>query len=236
MPLEFIKRNENINEIKESDLFETPKYALPMLLKYVPQNWRIWESACGSGRLVKYLQEFGYSVSYFTDLQMGSKYNYFNILNINKENYNLENNFCVFNEDYDIEITNIPFSIQEKWIRKALERNHPFAFLIPYKSLEKKMSQLTREYNLQIIKPDERIAFYTPHEGWYRHEGIWNNSKCMYKQKEFFEICPKCGGIGNVKIIKSSPQILTMWITYKLNLPERFIMVSIEEDIKKYPR
>lgn len=223
MPLEVKKLNENINEIKDSDRFETPEYAMPMLYDWLIHNpnWRIWESACGSGRMAGYFKKYGFNCVLQSDLAMGDEYNYFNM---NPDNY-------------DVEITNIPFSISLKWIRKAIERDRPFAFIIPFKSLEQQLCEITDKYKCQMIVPYQRIEFYTPQEGWYRCENeILPKQKCMYRQEEKFNICPICLRGEYIYKMKSSPQIKTMWFTRYFGLPETMVLYDMRDDMKMYPR
>lgn len=65
--------------------------------------------------------------------------------------------------DYNIEITNPPYSDKEGFLKRAYERGKPFAFLMPLTALEgKKRGELYKRYGIQIIIPNKRINFITP--------------------------------------------------------------------------
>lgn len=64
---------------------------------------------------------------------------------------------------YDIEITNPPYSDKEGFLKRAYQRGKPFAFLLPLTALEgKKRGYLFSNYGIQLIIPNKRINFITP--------------------------------------------------------------------------
>lgn len=137
------------DEIAAKDRFQTPDYALDPLLPYLSTFHTVWESACGDGLLVNHLQNAGFDVI-ATDLAIGINY------------------FATDRSDYDIEITNVPFSRKYQWLRRACERDKPFALLMPSDVLfAGKMCQpLIKQYNLEFLVPNKRINFKTPNKGW----------------------------------------------------------------------
>src|SRR5687767_14647628 len=101
------------DEPQGRDLFQTPNYAVDLLIPFIPDNVGvIWECACGEGKIVKRLLYHGYAVV-GTDLRQGI-------------------NFLVqdYPENYDAIITNPPFSLAERFYKKCLEYDIPFALLI----------------------------------------------------------------------------------------------------------
>jgi len=119
-----------------TDEVQTPEIAINCLLPYLKKGWTIWESAWGGGSLAKHLKKQGF--------------------NVKKDPRNL---------DYDIEITNPPYSKKELFLEEAYIRQKPFAFLMPLTALEgKKRGELYRKYGIQLIIPNKRINFIMPNK------------------------------------------------------------------------
>jgi ERCC4-type nuclease len=137
------------DEIIAKDCFQTPDYAIDPLLPYILDKFNVvWESACGEGYLAKNLQRHSFQVI-ATDLP---DHNYFEYQP----------------NDYDIEITNVPFSKKYQWLKLACEHNKPFALLMPSDVLfaGARAQPLIKQYNLELLIPDKRINFKTPINGW----------------------------------------------------------------------
>ncbi len=139
------------------DVCQTPPHAIEPLLPYITQGTVIWESAAGPEQLlVKALADNRYDNVIATDLSYGEQYNYF-----------------TYEPDYyDIQITNVPFTLKYKWIKLAFERAHPFAFIVPYETtFAKDFQKLFAQYNgnpwlIEVLSPERRINFKTPYKGW----------------------------------------------------------------------
>jgi len=59
-------------------------------------------------------------------------------------------------------VTNPPYSIKTKFLKRAFELGKPFAFLLPLTALEgKERGKLYAEYGIQLIIPNKRINFMT---------------------------------------------------------------------------
>lgn len=105
---------------KAGDFYPTPPEATIALLNFlhIPSNSIVWECACGSGMMSQAIRAMGYQ-TISTDIEdMG-----FGMAGIDFLTYQQE-------ERFDWIITNPPFSIAEKFVRKAWEYNKPFAFLL----------------------------------------------------------------------------------------------------------
>ncbi len=87
---------------KESDFYATPLKAFVPLLPYLPKDREIWECACGDGRLVGAMKEFGLEVT-GTDLIHGDDFLAMPILHS-----------CAV-------VTNPPFSLALEFCQKAAE-------------------------------------------------------------------------------------------------------------------
>jgi hypothetical protein len=235
------------NDKSNRNNFQTPIYALNLLLPYIPMNVKkIWECAAGQMRLSDKLFDSGYKV-YSSD-----KYP------LRKDCYNED-----FLESQSLEkpignidciITNPPFSLKFDFITKALEYDIPFAFLIPFDMcgfLHKKFSQ-----GLQAIVPERRIDYLTPNivERINIGEGLFAVNKkfrTKYKNLNDIEMCNdanilKCyeDNKRNFKdldddipyeLLKkySSSDFHSFWIVSKFNLKNQFTFVPLSPDDKR---
>lgn len=184
------KKNQKGDKAKVSnmDVCQTPPHALEPLMPYIPKEWLVWESAVGPERMIETtLRLNGYGVI-GTDLMYGDEYNY----------------FTYSPTDYDIEITNVPFSIKYDWLSTAFSRGKPFALLVPYETTaSKKFQDLFKAYNgkpwlIEKLVPERRINFKMPFAGWGLR--VFDDVKGKFVKK---------GG---------SSQFSTMWLTWGLNI------------------
>ena len=124
---------------EKTDEYFTPPYAIDIILPYIPQGEIILEAATGTGNMADYLEQMGYTVK--------RCYDFFNYGNDG-------------NDDYDIIITNPPYSIKTKFLQHAYKIGKPFAFLLPITALEGiARGILWRKYGIQLIIPDKRINY-----------------------------------------------------------------------------
>lgn len=128
---------------KESDEIYTPIYAVYPILQYIKPNSTIW---CPFDKewsaYVEVLREEGHIVIY-SHIEDGKDF-----LTYEPE------------EDYDYIISNAPFSIKDKVLKRLIELNKPFAVLLPIATLQ---GQKRFEYisQTQALIFDKRIGFYT---------------------------------------------------------------------------
>lgn len=173
------------------DVCQTPPHALEPLYPYIPKDWIIWESAAGPEQLiVKALNNNGYNNVIATDLSYGDEYNY----------------FTYEPEHYNLQLTNVPFSIKYEWIKLAFERNKPFAVLVPYETtFAKDFQVLFAQYNgkpywIEVLSPERRINFKMPYMNWGIK--VWDEVKGKFVKKG------------------ESAQMPTMWLTWGLKVSE----------------
>lgn len=131
-------------EYMKNDKFDeiyTPDYAIKPLLKYIPKKITIWECCdFGESQITKLLKEHGCSV-----ISTGKKENFFE--------YNPK-------EDFDMIITNPPYSLKDEFIKKCYEWNKPFCLLLPITSLEgKTRGEMFREKGIEVLVFDGRVQF-----------------------------------------------------------------------------
>jgi len=143
-------------KVSQMDICQTPPHALECLYPYLNLEWIIWESACGPEKILAYtLCNKGYGVV-MSDLLWGEEYNRFEY----KPPF------------YDIEITNIPFSIKYKWLEQSFKDGKRFALLAPYETtFAKEFQNLHKKYNtrpyfIEILSPERRINYKMPNKGW----------------------------------------------------------------------
>jgi len=61
---------------------------------------------------------------------------------------------------YDIIITNPPYSIKDKFLKRAFELKKPFMFLLPITALEgKERGEMFKDNGIQLIIPNKRFNF-----------------------------------------------------------------------------
>lgn len=129
---------------KESDEQFSPAYIVKPLLEFLDHNlfptiWCPFDDE--TSEYVKEFQNNGYKVI-TTDIEHG--YDFFS--------YEPK-------EHYDIIISNPPFSLKDKILKRLQELNKPFAMLLPFPTLqgEKRFDYLK---NTQALIFDKRVNFY----------------------------------------------------------------------------
>jgi len=184
-------RKADKNKVSKMDVCQTPPHALEPLYPHLERNGFsiIWESAVGPEQLLAdAMRNKGYNV-WGTDLLMGDKYNRFTYRPL---------------INYDIEITNVPFSIKYYWLNVAFDDGKPFAFLVPYETtFAKEFQILFEEYNnkpwpIEVLSPERRINYKMPEMGW--GITVWDEEKQKYVKRG------------------ESAQMPTAWLTWGLNV------------------
>lgn len=132
---------------KASDEVYTPKYAVLPLIKYLKtfkSNPVIWcPFDMPSSQYVQTFKEFGYKV---ISSHIDENKNFF---------------YYEPNEDYDIIISNPPFSCKDDVLKRLFELNKPYAMLLPIPSLQGQGRFPWIKDNLQYLGFDKRINYYT---------------------------------------------------------------------------
>lgn len=131
----YIKRD------KYDELY-TPREAIYPILKYLDKTKTYWECTdFGESNITKILKENG-----------------FKVICTNKEQINFLTQTPDF--EFDVIITNPPYSLKNEFLKKCYEYNKPFLLLLPLTALEgKERNRLYEKYGIEIIVLDKRINF-----------------------------------------------------------------------------
>lgn len=138
-----------IQKPKYDELY-TPEYAIKPLLKYLPKNITIWECT-------------DYGESNITSILRGGGYN---VISTKKEDFD----FLVDKPDFDFDmiITNPPYSLKDEFIKKCYEYKKPFCLLLPITSLEGiQRGNMFRENGIEIMVFDKRVEFIKDKGNWF---------------------------------------------------------------------
>lgn len=139
---------------KESDEVYTPSYAIKPLLKYISKDKIIWcPFDTENSEYVKILNNNGNKVI-FSHIDNGQ--NFFE--------YEPE-------ENYDLIISNPPFSIKDMIIQRLDELNKPYAILLPIPALQGQ-KRFPYMKNCQALIFDKRINYFKNKETKEIQKGI----------------------------------------------------------------
>ena len=143
-----------MKNVKNDELY-TPEYAVKPLLKYlsfmygdrridVKSNKKpiIWECTdYGSSNITKILKDNGYGV-----------------VTTHKKDFDFLKDIPEFN--FDMIITNPPYSLKDEFIKKCYEYNKPFCLLLPLTSLEGiGRGKMFRQNGIELLVFDRRCNF-----------------------------------------------------------------------------
>lgn len=129
------------------DFYSTPEYVTDKICEWLKENipesanWKIWEPACGNGRMVNSLKNNGFNVTNFSDI-VDRGVNNVEILDFLNCEKNKKGVNCIF--------TNPPYSKATEFAEKALsilEDDGYYIFLGRIQFLEgKKRKKLFKKY------------------------------------------------------------------------------------------
>lgn len=138
---------------KASDEVYTPAYAVKPILKYIKSNSTIWcPFDTEDSEYVKEMVAAGHKVIYS---HIDNGYNFFEYEP----------------EDYDVIISNPPFSIKDYILRRLAELKKPYAMLLPLPTLQ---GQKRFDYlkGTQALIFDKRINFFKDYKTKEIQKGI----------------------------------------------------------------
>jgi 23S rRNA G2445 N2-methylase RlmL len=115
----------------------TPPEAIVPLIPHLDSQWTIWELSEATGNISRVLKSYHFEV-------IGTNYDCL----LYSPNY------------FDAIVSNPPYSIKTKILRRCYELGKPFALLLPMTALEgAERQQLYSKYGLQIILLNKRVKF-----------------------------------------------------------------------------
>ncbi len=157
-----------MQNVKNDELY-TPKYAIKPLVKYLPKNATIWECTdYGDSNITKILIEEG-----------------FNVIRTHKDNFDFLNDKVMF--DFDMIITNPPYSLKDEFLEKCYEYKKPFCLLLPLTALEGiKRGNMYQKNGIEVLVFDKRVDFNGKGKVWFNTSWFcWN---VLPKQLMFEEL------------------------------------------------
>jgi len=145
--------------IKHDD-YMTPKYAWENIKEFIPKDKTIWEAFYGDGNSGKYLKELG-----------------FNVIHEEIDFFTKEP------KQWDIIISNPPFSKTKEIITRLKEFDKPFILIMPSSKINTQYvrNNFKNNNDLQIIIPRKRIHFIKLVNG--KEPEKWKNAcnfDCFY--------------------------------------------------------
>jgi len=129
---------------KPFDELYTPNEAIECLLSFIPKSVKtIWEpTAIPNSKIVEVLRQNGYKV---ITSHLDEGYDFLKYLP---------------EEEFDMIITNPPFSLKDKFLKRGFEIDKPFFFLLPLTTLEsKKRNKLFSTHRIEMVIPNKRFNF-----------------------------------------------------------------------------
>ena len=126
----------------KNDEWYTPKYAVLPLLKYLDKDKIIWAPFDNkNSNYVKVFKRNGFKVIY-SHKEQGKDF------------------FEYEPRKWDIIVSNPPFSIKDKVLKRVYELKKPFILLLPLSALQsKRRGKLFNKYGIQLISFDKRIGY-----------------------------------------------------------------------------
>jgi hypothetical protein len=145
----------NLMQDSQKDKFDslfTPEEAVIPLLKYLPKTkMKIWEPFDpGCSKFTELLTQMGHDVI-STDLE---------------SNFN----FLIDTPDFEFQmiISNPPYSIKDSVLQKCFEYSVPFALLLHITTFEgKRRGKMFREYGIEVLVLDSRFDFSGGGANWF---------------------------------------------------------------------
>jgi len=127
----------------KSDDYMSPKYVWENIIDYIPKDKIIWESAYGDGESGENMRSLGLNVIHREDLDF----------------------FKDEPKEWDIQITNPPFSNKKDWFKRSKELGKPFIIVSPCSAINTKYMRELFTNELQILIPRKRINFIKKIDG-----------------------------------------------------------------------
>ena len=123
----------------KNDQYETPKYIWEMLAPFVDKNHTIYEPFYCSGLSKQYLNELGYK----------------NVIHVDEDFYDNYDKY-----EYDIIISNPPYSNKKKVFDTLKIIDKPFIMIVPVSTITKKFFRdKFKDDDITMLIPNKRLQF-----------------------------------------------------------------------------
>jgi len=140
-----------MQKVKNDELY-TPDYAITPLLPYLKKfkDKIFWECTdFGKSNITKVLRNDGFEVV-TSHVSEGKDF------------------FEYQPDEWDVLITNPPYSLKDKFLERAYELNKPFCFLLPLTALEGvSRGELFRKHGVELLVLDRRVDFMKGKSCWF---------------------------------------------------------------------
>ena len=160
----------NYIQREKYDELYTPSEAILPIIKYLDKNKTYWECTdFGESNITKILIENG-----------------FKVINTNKSQIDFLNDKVDF--EFDVIITNPPYSLKDEFIKKCYQYEKPFMLLLPITALEgKARNKLYKDKGIELIILNKRINFMKEKNNvWFNTS--WFCHQVCDKQLNFEEV------------------------------------------------
>jgi len=146
-------RQKSSKKVSAKDRCQSPPQVLSMLPASIMNHDRVYEPACGKRYLAYHLIQMDKKVI-IGDKLTGQDY--------------FDSTYTPLAEEYDVQITNPPYSLKYKWMARAYALGKPFALLMPLDSLgSKALQNMIQRHGMLMVLPHGRINFEMPRKSWY---------------------------------------------------------------------
>lgn len=126
----------------EAQEMYTPYYAVDPIMKYIPKDKTVWTP-------------FDLDWSSFYQSFRGGGYK------VVRSHIDEGQDFFTYEpEDYDVIISNPPFSLKDKVLKRLYELDKPFAILLPLNSLQGKSRYKYFKQGIQLLSFDQRVGYH----------------------------------------------------------------------------
>lgn len=130
------------SKTRESQEMYSPYYCINPIMKYIPKDKTIW---CPFDK--------EWSAFYQSFKQAG--------YNVIRSHIDDGQDFFTYEpENYDVIVSNPPFSIKDNILGRLYELNKPFAVLFPMNSLQGKSRYKFFKQGIQLLSFDQRIGYH----------------------------------------------------------------------------
>ena len=161
----------NYIQNEKNDELYTPICAIEPLIKYLPKKQiTIWECTdFGESNITSVLEYYDYKV-----------------VSTHKKNFDFLKDKPQF--DFDMIITNPPYSLKDAFLEKCFEYGKPFCLLLPITTLEGvKRNILFNKYGIELLVFDKRINYMkNKKSNWFNTS--WFCYKVLPKQLIFEKV------------------------------------------------